>query len=147
MCFYAKYHRFVVVNDKEQIWARAARLIIRLTSSLMSSDSTDRDLPPLPLQGPEADNRPYSYATGSSRSRQSSESRRSSLRSFHSELEVGFQQLYNRLQNETRRADDAERRADEAERNVAELTVHLKAINEARITALREASRANEELK
>jgi predicted ribosome quality control (RQC) complex YloA/Tae2 family protein len=43
--------------------------------------------------------------------------------------------------------DEEKRRAERAERKVEEVTAHLKAVNEARLVALREASQAKEELR
>lgn len=41
----------------------------------------------------------------------------------------------------------AQRRADDAERMLQELKIHLKTINDARLQALHDAAKANEELK
>jgi len=46
-----------------------------------------------------------------------------------------------------RRAEDEKRRADDAVVKAQEIAEHLKKVNEARIIAQREASKANEELR
>lgn len=51
------------------------------------------------------------------------------------------------LQAEKRRAEIAERRAEDAERKLQDFAAHFKAVNDARLVALRDAGRANEELK
>lgn len=51
------------------------------------------------------------------------------------------------LHNITDQYHAEKRRADDAERMLQELTIHLKAINDARLQALHDAAKANEELK
>lgn len=84
---------------------------------------------------------------GSIVSRRKSRSSRDTGSSFHAEIERGFEKLQTQLQQEKRRAEMAEKHAQDAERRLHELTAHLKVINDARLVALREAGRANEELK
>ncbi|KDR75288.1 hypothetical protein GALMADRAFT_249292 [Galerina marginata CBS 339.88] len=117
--------------------------------------SAHRNLPDLPVEEP-SDRHPQSLDYISTRSSRTSDFRASSSRerssretksSFHTEIERGFQKLHGQVQQERKRAEIAERRAEDAERQLQELGGHLKAVNEARLVALREASRANEELK
>ncbi|KAF8906477.1 hypothetical protein CPB84DRAFT_1844332 [Gymnopilus junonius] len=84
---------------------------------------------------------------GSVTSRRKSRSSRDIGSSFHAEVERGLEKLQAQLQQEKRRSEIAEKRAEDAERKLDELTAHLKVINDARLEALREAGRANEELK
>lgn len=63
------------------------------------------------------------------------------------ELEDMVYKCREQLELYKRRADDEKRRADDAVAKAQEIAEHLKKVNEARIIAQREASKANEELR
>ncbi|KAF9528494.1 hypothetical protein CPB83DRAFT_854244 [Crepidotus variabilis] len=115
----------------------------------MSSSSPDRDLPPLPQDpptGPPSIRHSVSETTGTSISNTESGSRRSSRRSSK-ESSIVYDEItrtFKRLQSQVL---DEKKRADEAERRLLEVTAHLKAVNDARLQAMQESARAQEELK
>lgn len=77
-----------------------------------------------------------------SRSSRTGQSARSSSRSsgIYGEITRTFKKLQTQLLDEKRRADEAERR-------LAEVTAHLKAVNEARLRAMQDATQAREDLR
>ena len=109
---------------------------------------SERDLPPPPsFERPVFGDPSDSYDDSSFNSQSTSfRSRARSSRSGHSYLlhdehvQTLLQQFKDQLQTERRRADDAER-------HVRELTEHLKVVNDARQAAMRDAAKANEELR
>ncbi|KAJ7714347.1 hypothetical protein DFH07DRAFT_947792 [Mycena maculata] len=100
-----------------------------------------RDLPPLPIPAPEA---PVAES-----SRRHSHRSKYSIRDLSSLLALE-QREHRETQRELSRVTELLRletlRADEAARNVREATERLKSVNEARLTAVREAAMANESL-
>lgn len=63
------------------------------------------------------------------------------------ELEQMIYKVKEQLDFHKRRADAEERRANEAERKLQEYAAHLTKVNQARILAVQEANKANEELR
>lgn len=109
-----------------------------------SFDPTSRDASTQSLFSPtNGSTLPSEYRSSLGRDRSSRESRRS----IHSEIELRVGQMHNSWQAEKRRAEIAERRAEDAERKLQDFAAHFKAVNDARLVALRDAGRANEELK
>jgi hypothetical protein len=108
-------------------------------------------LPPLPLpqdpplsihsisEHPKASFTDTESYTSGSRNRDST---RSSSRSsgIYGEITRTFKKLQTQLLDEKRRADDAERR-------LAEVTAHLKTVNDARLRAMQDAAQAREDLR
>lgn len=108
-------------------------------------------LPPLPLpqdpplsihsisEHPKASLTDTESYTSGSRNRDST---RSSSRSsgIYGEITRTFKKLQTQLLDEKRRADDAERR-------LAEVTAHLKTVNDARLRAMQDAAQAREDLR
>ncbi|KAF8160886.1 hypothetical protein B0H34DRAFT_795737 [Crassisporium funariophilum] len=122
----------------------------------MAAIVADRDLPPLPVPSPSI--RP-SFESGSSSQSQSQPSHEDSRGPWELRTSRGSSSKKSRslLHDERRRnsmlhelADqllEEKSRSDDAERKLQEVTAHLKAVNDARLLALRDAARANEELK
>ena len=115
--------------------------------------SNSPELPPLPQDPPERQESIHSvlvpsgvsftdtesYAR-SSRNRESIRSSSSRGSGIYGEITRTFKKLQSQLLDEKRRADDAERR-------LAEVTAHLKAVNEARVKAMQDAAQAREDLR
>ncbi|PPQ98413.1 hypothetical protein CVT24_004092 [Panaeolus cyanescens] len=118
------------------------------------SSSSDRDLPPLPNS---IDNLSRYLSTSSFNSTRTFESdvtpdsnthdRRRSRSSRSNASNLLAEEVKRRIDGLTDRLEYERKRADAAERKLEELTSHLEAVNQARITALQDAARANEELK
>jgi len=110
-------------------------------------------LPPLPQDPPErqesihsifessgtslTDTEPYARSSRTRESLRSSSSRGSGI---YGEITRTFKKLQTQLLDEKRRADGAERR-------LAEVTAHLKAVNDARLKAMQDAAQAREDLR
>jgi hypothetical protein len=115
--------------------------------------SNSPELPPLPQDPPERQESIHSVLvpsgvsftdtesyTRSSRNRESIRSSSSRGSGIYGEITRTFKKLQSQLLDEKRRADDAERR-------LAEVTAHLKAVNEARVKAMQDAAQAREDLR
>ncbi|KAJ7502863.1 hypothetical protein B0H11DRAFT_2274307 [Mycena galericulata] len=103
-----------------------------------------RDLPPLPIPPPSEVPVAESSRRHSHRSKDRYSARELATlllleQREHRETERELSRVSEQLRLETARADEADRR-------VLEVTERLKSVNEARLTALREAARANESL-
>ncbi|KAF8967822.1 hypothetical protein BDZ97DRAFT_1916408 [Flammula alnicola] len=105
----------------------------------------DRSLPPLPVPSTNPSIHTIPSASAISRpSTDDSRSRRRSSRASRESLEEEIKRTVKILRGQV---EDERRRADNAERKLREVTAHLKAVNDARLLALRDAGRAKEELR
>lgn len=113
--------------------------------ALMEPDNSSAPQQPARTPDPSAHNFPsFSGVDASSSLRSSRRRSRSSRTSERESLEEEIKRTVKTLRAQV---DTERRRADNAERKVREMTSHLKAVNDARLEALRDASRAKEELR
>lgn len=123
--------------------------------TVIMSSSSDRDLPPLPHS---IDNLSRYLSTSSFNSITTFETditptdpnlhdRRRSRSSRTNASSLLAEEVKRRIDSLTDKLEYECKRADAAERKLEDMTAHLEAVNNARLKALQDAARANEELK
>ncbi len=120
-------------------YTATADLILRM--SIDQTHSLPQDPPTRQLSIHESSGTSLTDSEFVSRgSRSRTRSRSSREIGIYGEITYGIRKLQAQLQDEKRRADGAERK-------LAEVTTHLKTVNEARLVAMQDAAQAKEDIR